>query len=728
MNRTGSILVVDDTDFNRDVLSRRLLQKGFQVDTAAHGAAALEAAATGQYDLILLDVRMPGMGGLEVLSRLRKSRSQAELPVIMVTAMAESADIVEALELGANDYVTKPIDFAVVLARIHAHLSHKWTVADLKESEERYAVAMRGANDGLWDWNIVKNEVHWSPRWKALLGYDDSQVGTRPDEWLSRIHHDDIQRVKDSLNTYLGNGHGHYESEHRLLHRDGTYRWMRCRGAAVTDESGHITRLAGSLTDITDAKLADALTGLPNRLLFIDVLDRAIKRTERRRDYVFALLVLGLDRFKVLNQSLGVLSADRLLVAVARRLQSSLRGTDIVSRDTAGFTLARLAGDEFTVLVDDIADARDAIRVAERLRAALRAPFDVDGRQIFMSATIGITLSTSGYQRPEALLQDASIALHRAKAGGSIPFELFDPAMRAPAVMRLQMETDLQNALANGELAVFYQPIISIGSREIEGFEALARWHHPDRGLISPDEFIPIAEDTGLIRPVGSLVLTESCRQMATWQRQFGRLAPRVMCVNVSAGQIGSHDFASEVEQILKDAGLAPSQLKLEITETAFISDVSAAEATLARLQALGVTWSIDDFGTGYSSLSYLHRLQAHTVKIDRSFVSSMGTDEKGSEMIRVIMALALNLSMEVVAEGVETFEQVVELQALGCDRVQGFYFSQPVDLTTAGGLIAAPPWREHVSPVCPWPVTTRRGGSGRRIPRPSSIRARTIA
>ena len=701
MSRTGSILVVDDTDFNRDVLSRLLIQKGFWVDTAADGATALECATTGRYDLILLDVRMPGMSGLEALSRLRQTRSQAELPVIMVTAKTESADIVEALELGANDYVTKPIDFAVVLARIQTHLSHKWTVADLKESEERYAVAMRGANDGLWDWNITKNEVYWSPRWKTLLGYNDAQVGGSPEEWLSRVHHDDIQRVRESLNAYLSSGDGHYESEHRLLHRDGTYRWMRCRGAAVADGSGRITRLAGSLTDITDAKLADALTGLPNRLLFIDVLDRAIKRTERRRDYVFALLVLGLDRFKVLNQSLGVLSADRLLVEVARRLQSSLRGTDIVSRDSAGFTLARLGGDEFTVLLDDITDASDAIRVAERLRAALRAPFEIDGRQIFTTATIGITLSTSGYQRPEELLQDASIALHRAKAAGSTPFELFDPAMRAPAMMRLQMETDLQNALDHGELSVFYQPIVSLGSRAIEGFEALARWHHPDLGTISPSEFIPIAEDTGMIRQVGSVVLTESCRQMAKWQRQFGRSAPGVMCVNVSAGQIGRHDFAAEVEQILNEAGLAPSKLKLEITESAFISDVGAAEATLARLQALGVTWSIDDFGTGYSSLSYLHRLQAHTVKIDRSFVSRMGTDAKGSEMIRAIVGLALNLGMEVVAEGVETLEQVLQLQALGCDRVQGFYFSHAVDLTAAGGLITAQPWREQTTPAC---------------------------
>ncbi len=699
MIRQGSILVVDDTEFNRDTLARRLVQKGFQVDTAADGEEALARAATGKYDLVLLDVEMPGVSGLDVLKQLRDTRSQTELPVIMVTGRMESADIVEALSLGANDYVAKPIDFPVALARIHTHLAHKWAVADLHESEERYAVAVRGANDGLWDWNIATNEVYWSPRWKALLGYDEQEIGTHPDEWLQRLHHEDAPRVKETLAAYLASGDGHYESEHRVLHRNGTFRWMRCRGAAVTDGSGRTTRLAGSLTDITDAKMADALTGLPNRLLFIDVLERALKRTERRRDYVFALLVLGLDRFKVLNQSLGVLSTDQLLVSVARRLQAGLRGTDIVSRDSAGFTLARLGGDEFTVLLDDITDASDAIRVAERLRAALRAPFEVDGRQVFTSATIGITLSTTGYAQPEHLLQDAAIALHRAKAANT-PFELFDPAMRQRAMTRMQIETDLQNAIVNGELTVLYQPILSVGARTIEGFEALARWNHPTRGSISPAEFIPIAEDIGIIHQLGRFILAESCRQMAAWQHQFGRGTPRLICVNVAAAQLGQ-DFAADVEQILRETGLEPSKLKLEITESAFIKDDGGAEATLARLQSIGVEWSIDDFGTGYSSLSYLHRLQANTVKIDRSFISRMGNDSKGSEMVRAIIALALNLGMDVVAEGVETIEQVLELQTLGCDRAQGYYFSHPVDPAAAARLIGSQPWRQSAKTAC---------------------------
>lgn len=699
MNRVASILVVDDSEFNRDALSRRLTQKGFRVETVENGDGALDLAARHHYDLVLLDVEMPGMSGLEVLSRLRTTHSQTDLPVLMVTARAQSADIVEALGLGANDYITKPIDFPVALARIRTHLSHKWAVADLRDSEERYAVAVRGANDGLWDWNLVTNEVYWSPRWKDLLGFAETEIGTDPEEWLSRIHPEDLPLAKETLDRHLSGASGHYESEHRIRHRDGTYRWMRCRGAVVVDTAGSVTRLAGSLTDITDTKVADALTGLPNRLLFVDLIDRAIKRTERHPDYKFAMLVLGLDRFQIVNRSLGVLSADRLLISVARRLQSSLRGTDIVSRDGA-FTLARLGGDEFMVLLDDITDASDAVRVAERLRAALSTPFEVEGLQVFTSANIGITVSTTGYERAEQVLQDAAIALHRAKTGQSNPYELFDPAMRERALTRLRLETDLRNAIDRDEITVVYQPIISLVTGAIKGFESLARWHHPVRGAISPADFIPIAEDTGMIRQLGRLVLAKSCRQMADWQRQFGAEGPGFISVNVAAGQLGDHDLAAEIERILTETGLDATRLKLEITESAFLGDVSRAETTLASLQSMGVEWSIDDFGTGYSSLSYLHRLQANTVKVDRSFISRMGVDAKGGEMVRAIVALALNLGMDVVAEGVENSEQLAALQMLGCAHAQGFYFSRPVNIAECDGLIAAQPWREFLLPA----------------------------
>jgi diguanylate cyclase (GGDEF)-like protein/PAS domain S-box-containing protein len=697
MTRQGALLVVDDNELNRDVLSRRLGQKGYAVTVAADGPEALAAVAGAPYDLVLLDVEMPVMSGLEVLGRLRETYTQTQLPVIMVTARTEGADVVEAFRLGANDYVTKPIDFPVALARIGTHLAHKRAVEDLRDSEERYALAMRGANDGLWDWNLVTNEVHWSTRWKAMLGYEEEGIGVSSDEWLTRVHPADIDRVKAALDAHLGDSSAHYESEHRVLHRDGTFRWVLCRGAAVRHD-GRATRLVGSLTDVTESKVADALTGLPNRLLFVELLDRALKRTRRRAAYGFALLALGLDRFTVVNDSLGSLTADRLLVAVARRLQSGLRATDAVTPDRPGSTLARLGGDEFTVLIDDITDVSAAVRVAERLRQALQEPFDVDGQQVYATPMMGIAMSGAGYTAAEEILRDAATALHRARANSSTTVELFDPAMRARAVSQLQLETDLRTAIGERAFTVHYQPIVCLRTGTIASVEALVRWRHPTRGLVSPVEFIPVAEDTGMLLDIGRLVLGESCRQMVAWRNRFGTDAPRVMCVNVSCRQFAQADLIAEIQSILNDSGLESSALHLEITESAFIGDVPAAHTTLNQLQTLGVEWSIDDFGTGYSSLSYLHRLQAGTVKIDRSFVSRIGPGERGAEMVSAIVGLAHSFGMDVVAEGVETAEQLACVRRLGCDYVQGFYFSKAIEGTAVEALIAAQPWRALVT------------------------------
>jgi diguanylate cyclase (GGDEF)-like protein/PAS domain S-box-containing protein len=692
MTRHGSLLVVDDNEDNRDALSRRLRHAGFLVTTAADGPEALALIDSGSYDVILLDVEMPGMSGLEVLRLLRVQRSQTQLPVIMVTARTSGTDIVEAFRLGANDYVTKPIDFPVVLARIRTHAAHKWAVEALRESEERYALAVRGANDGLWDWNLVTNEVYWSPRWKAMLGYEEQEIGADPDEWFGRVHDEDIERVRGTLAAHLADGRDHYESEHRILHRNGMFRWVLCRGAAVRDRTGAATRLAGSLTDITETKLVDALTGLPNRLLFLDLVERAIKREKRPPKRVFALLALGLDRFKVVNDSLGPLTADRLLIAVARRLQTSLRPTDTVARDEPVSTLARLGGDEFNVLLDDIRDASDVVRVAERLRSALQQPFEVDGHHVFTSATVGIAISSTGYQRPEEVLRDATIALNRAKAGAS-SCEIFDPAMRQRAVARLQAETDLRDALDGHAFEMHYQPIVSLRTGRITGLEALVRWRHRVRGLVGALEFIPLAEDTGLISDITRLTLTESCRQMVKWQQQFGLHGPAVMCVNISSKQFADTELVGKLRAILEETGLPASSLKLEVTESAFINDVSAARATVDRARSMGIEWSLDDFGTGYSSLSHLHGLQIDTVKIDRSFVSRIGIERHGTELVRAIIALAHTLGMDVVAEGVETAEQAKLLTELGCEYAQGFHFSTAVDPSAAGLLIASQPW-----------------------------------
>jgi diguanylate cyclase (GGDEF)-like protein/PAS domain S-box-containing protein len=692
MTRRTSLLVVDDNDLNRDALSRRLRQKGYDVELAADGEQALALVASRAFHLILLDVEMPGMSGLDVLTRLRETHSRIDLPIIMATARSNGADIAEALGFGANDYITKPVDFAVALARIETHVSHKWAVESLRESEERYALAIRGANDGLWDWNLTTNEVHWSPRWKAMLGYGPSEVGTSLDEWLTRVHRDDVGRVKEALDEHLAGVGSHYESEHRLLHRDQTYRWVRCRGAAIRNASGVATRLAGSLTDVTDSKVADALTGLPNRVLLIELLEQAIRRRQRRPDYTCALLILGLDRFSAMHDSLGPLTADRLLVAVAGRLQAHLHEMDKDTREH-GFTIARLGGDEFAVLLDDVRDAPDAIRVAESLQAAMQKAFDVDGQQVFTSVAVGIAIGGASHHTPEDILRDAGIALHRAKADGS-NCATFDPAMREGAVFRLQAETNLRHAIETGAFVVYYQPIVSLRNGTIVSFEALARWRHPVRGIVGAAEFIPLAEDMGILLEIDRITLAESCRQMAAWHRRLGPAAPRAISVNVSSLRFRQGDLVRDIKGVLRDTGLEPSRLKLEITESAVIGDLSAAQLTLSSLSAIGVQWSLDDFGTGYSSLSHLHRLRVDTLKLDRSFVSRIGLEHAGSEMVRAIVTLAHTLQIDVVGEGVETPEQLAALGEFGCDYAQGFLFSRAVDAAGADRLINGQPWR----------------------------------
>jgi diguanylate cyclase (GGDEF)-like protein/PAS domain S-box-containing protein len=693
MTRQAALLVVDDNEANRDALSRHLRSRGYAVSTAAGGAEALGAIGHSAFDLVLLDVEMPGMSGIEVLAALREQHSHSQLPVIMVTARSSGDDVVEALTRGANDYVTKPIDFQVAVARINTHLAHRWAVADLRVSEERYALAVKGANDGLWDWNLITGEVYWSERWRSILGLETEDVSTSADEWLLRIHPDDIEQVRERLTTYLANATGHFESEHRVRHRDDSYRWVRCRCAAVRTDAGVASRLAGSLTDITEAKLGDALTGLPNRLMFVDLVDRAIKRTERRSEYRFAILALSIDRFRIVLDSLGVMAADRLLVAVARRLQGGLRATDVVIRDQPVFTLARLGGDEFMVLIDDIACTRDAAMVAERLRQSLEQPFDVDGHQVFASARIGIAVSSSGYTRAEDIMRDAAIALTRATASGA-SYETFDPAMRHRAMTRLRFETDLRNAIDDRAFEMHYQPIVSLRSGRITAFEALLRWRHPVRGLVPPADFISVAEDTGMIVDIGRLTLNESCRQMVKWLTDFGAIAPQMMCANISSKQLAYAGLMSEIASTLRTTGLLAENLKLEITENAFIHDVPGTQSTMSEAQSMGIGWSLDDFGTGFSSLSFLHRLQINTVKIDRSFVSEIGAGAKGSEMVRAIVSLAHTLGMDVVAEGVETAEQAAALRAIGCEYAQGFFFSKAVDNGTAARLIESQPWQ----------------------------------
>ena len=432
--------------------------------------------------------------------------------------------------------------------------------------------------------------------------------------------------------------------------------------------------------ELRHSTLHDALTGLPNRTLFMERLSHAIARSKRRKDYLFAVLFLDLDRFKVVNDSLGHQVGDELLVAIATRLKMCLRSED---------TVARLGGDEFGILLENIGHISDAGRIAERIQGELAAPVNLSGYEVFTSVSIGIVDSASAYGLPDYMLRSADMAMYRAKSSGKARYEMFDRGMHAQALARLQTETDLRRALERQEFVVYYQPIIGLDSGRICGMEALVRWHHPERGVVGPGEFIPVAEETGLIVPIGRWVLHEACKQLAAWQREQPRSALS-MSVNLSVRQMAQTDLVASIADALRESGIAPASLKLEVTESVIVENPGAATTVLTDLKALGVELYMDDFGTGYSSLSYLSQLPIDAIKIDRSFVSHMDSLDRHFQLVRTVLTLARSLDLRAVAEGVTSNAQLAALRDLGCEQAQGYFFSPPVMRDAAAVLLAA--------------------------------------
>jgi diguanylate cyclase (GGDEF)-like protein len=426
------------------------------------------------------------------------------------------------------------------------------------------------------------------------------------------------------------------------------------------------------------AAFHDSLTGLPNRAMFTELLKAEIESSKRSKEHLFAVLFLDLDRFKNINDSLGHTHGDLLLVAFAERLERTLRPVD---------TLARFGGDEFAVLLTGIVDTTDAVRVAERIHSELSVPFNLDRNSAFATASIGIALSSSGYDRPEDILRDADIAMYRAKENGKARYEMFDQGMHARAVSRLQLESDLRQAVENNEFTIHYQPIVALKTGRLAGFEALVRWNHPRLGIVSPADFVPVAEETGLIIPIGQWVLEEACKKVREWQINSPGHRALSLSVNLSARQVAQPDLLERIKGALTESTLQPHHLKLEITESVVMGNAEAAAQMFKQLRSLGVQLSIDDFGTGYSSLSYLHRFPLNYLKIDRSFVMRMTTDNDNA-IVKTIATLAQNLGMEVIAEGIETEEQYQRLKELGCEYGQGFLFSRPVDADSASRLL----------------------------------------
>lgn len=575
----------------------------------------------------------------------------------------------------------------------------------LAEREELFQLITENAADMIAVIDRNGQRLYNSPAYQRILGYGPEELaGTSS---MDQIHPDDRARVMEAAAKASKTGRGK-RLEYRIRHKDGSWRFLESTASAIRGPEGETNGLVIVNRDITERKRAeeklahqsfhDGLTDLPNRALFLDRLQRAVVLSRRHSDFKFAVLFIDIDEFKVFNDSLGHAAGDSLLKQIAQRLTASLRDVDTISRPRVGgeetpfvgeSTLARPGGDEFTVLIEELRDPSDAIRVAERIQQRLAIPFQFDGQEIVLSVSIGIAFNSTGTVEAQDVLRDAEIAMYRAKSTGKARCEVFDQAMHAGAIKRLQLETDLRKALELNQFRVYYQPIVSLRNGRIVGFETLSRWQRPE-GLVMPGEFIAVADETGIILPINRQLLYEACRQLRSWQQLFPSDPPLAVNVNITPKQFAQPDLASQIGRTLQETRLDPSSVNLEITETIAMADADRSAVVLSELKALGVRLDIDDFGTGYSSLSRLQHFPVDRLKIDRSFISRMDTDVETREIVRIIIMLAHGLSLKVVAEGVETEAQADMLKDLSCDLAQGYLYSRPVPCETIEQLLSS--------------------------------------
>ena len=723
----ANILVVDDKPENLHLLSHTLTSHGYEVRGVVNGMMALRVAMSAQPDLILLDIMMPDVSGFDICRKLKANEKTQDIPIIFLSANNNIQDKVQAFAAGGVDYINKPFQIDEVLIRIKNQLDlqkaqvkirqlneeleikiqertaqlkatnqeleqeiieRRQLTQLLKESEERLHSILNSLEEVVWSvdgqtrrlnfLNLAAHKVYGRPATELL---------ENPARRLQVVHPEDRHRVRKEFERL--EKHKSIDVEYRILQPDGTVRWLWERSKLIRDEN-ETTRLDGIICDITDRKIFeqqlsyearhDALTGLYNRVFFIGKVEAVIQKIKQDEDYSFAVLFIDLDRFKIVNDSLGHILGDRLLVEVSNVIQQSLRPQDIV---------ARLGGDEFTILIEKFTDIEDVTIIANRILNKLMSAFNLEGHTVFTGASIGIVLGNAGYDNSTEILRDADIAMYRAKANGKGRYEVFNPEMYAHTLELLQLENDLRTAIERQEFVLHYQPIVSVQTGQLEGFEALLRWQHPQRGLIFPDKFINIAEETGLIVPLGEWVISEACRQLHDWKLRYSSAAQFRISVNLASQQIIQPNFVSRLVEILQAVKLEANYLNLEITETTLMDYGENTIEILNQIRDKRIQLSIDDFGTGYSSLRYLHRFPINFLKIDRSFIKDITLKKEHFEIVRTIVTLAHSLGINVIAEGVETLQQLKVLQHFHCKFCQGYFFSRPVTPNTAESLFS---------------------------------------
>jgi diguanylate cyclase (GGDEF)-like protein len=690
------VLVVDDDPTMR-LLARSSLQPvGLTVEEASDGEEAIRAFARCRPDLVLLDVQMPGIDGFEVCEQLRRDPAAGDVPVVMMTGLEDTDSVRHAYDSGATDFVAKPIPWLVLSQRVRHLLRASGAYAELRRSRERLAAAQRLARMGSFYIEIANGVFHGSDELGSL--YDLPTHGARRlEQLIERVHPDDRPRFEAGIRACL-DGAVAGPLDHRVLVADGSERILHVATRLSLDGDGRAVALEGTVQDVTEARQAnerirylayhDSLTGLGNRVFFKERLAVAIERARRTRTHI-GILFLDLDNFKRINDTLGHSAGDTLLRKVADRLRSSIRLGDSLAHgreDEVEPTVSRLGGDEFTVLLSDLDDPCDAATVANRILASLAKPFELEGHEVVIGASIGITVWPVDGDDIEALLRNADTAMYHAKEHGRNNFQFYTESMNEAALRRLILEGKLRRALDNDELLLHFQPRFSLSDGAITGLEALVRWREPELGMVMPGDFIPIAEESGLIVPIGQWVLRAACEQMERWRAEG--LAPLPVAVNVSLQQFQHNRFASYVVRVLGETGADPAQLELEITESTLARDEGVVAAALRELRTLGVRIAIDDFGTGYSCLSYLRRLPLDVLKIDRHFVAGIETSAEDAALTAAIVNMGKALRLRLVAEGVETEGQRRLLAAWKCEEMQGFLLAKPMPADEISALL----------------------------------------
>ena len=681
------VLLVEDREDDA-LLVRHALRRArgarFELRHVESLDQAERALAESPADIILLDLSLPDTRGLATLEAAM--RIAPTTPIVVMTGLDDVEVARRAVQEGAQDYLVKgQLDAALLERSLFHALERARIVAALRESEERYALAVRGANDGLWDWDLRSDRIYYSPRWKEMLGLPEDGFGDAPAAWFERVHPEDLAALQAAIADHVAGRTPHLHVEQRVLHEDGSWRWMLTRGVATRD-GGSPMRMAGSQSDLTARKrleerlrhdaLHDGLTGLPNRALFMDRLETTLRRSHGREHQLFAVLFADLDRLKAVNDTMGHGAGDHLITMVGRRLEGCLRPGD---------TVARVGGDEFALLLDPVSGIEDASQVADRIQESVSQPIAWESTTIDTTASIGIALSSASYVRAEDLLRDADVAMYRAKQAGKARSMVFDGRPGGHGETG-SADPDLRHAVERDEIQLWYQPVISMANGKLSGFEALPRWTHPVRGTLPGDQLLALADAAGLSAALAHSMLRASCRQIAQWLTRCDNGI--VVSLSLPRQRMSQPGLADEVGKCLEEAGVAARHLRLEISDPGMAQGSDAVVAELARIGRLGVRLALDDFGAAATSLRHLHGLPFETLKIGRSFVAGLKAGSIESEIVGTILTLARHLGVAVIADGVETPEQASQLRALGCPFAQGIWFSPPLDGDAAGALI----------------------------------------